>query len=174
MKTTLACVLLMATALIYSGCNNNVEPTLPLDTNELRATVSTLGTFDSKQATAPSGSAGGATFDIKAPIQGESGEDTLVITLIIPKQNQTPYTVTTDNSSDMQIDYCVMQHSGTCVNYDAKHSIGGTGAITVNSIASDANGTTVQGTFSGTLVPSGFSASNISISNGEFKVYILN
>ena len=161
-------VLLVISPLVFIGCPNGLEPLLPLESHEVRASIADYGQFDSKDAT---GALQDGNYILKAPILGTSGSDTLVITLVIPAKTQTPYTVDVASDPAAVIDYCVQQSSGTCIDYDARQGLG-SGSITVNSVTSGTSGQIVEGTFSGTLVANNGSGDKKYITNGEFKVVV--
>ncbi len=162
----LSAILLIA-PFMFVGCDNAIDSILPIQNNEVRANISDYGSFDSKDATTLSSQ---FTFDIKAPIKGESGEDTIVVTVLVPKQASAPYTVMVQNDDHARIDYCVQQSSGICINYDAYKNFG-SGTITVNSMTTEGTVTVLQGTFSGTLKQStGGGSGTVTITSGEFKV----
>ncbi|HYM19609.1 MAG TPA: hypothetical protein VEW28_01245 [Candidatus Kapabacteria bacterium] len=162
-------VVSVALAITAAACNNGVEPFLPLVNNEMRASISDYGTFDSKPDV--NTQFDGSNYILKAPILGESGSDTLVLTLVIPKRDTIPYTIAVENDAAAQIDLCVQQQSGSCINFDAKQGLG-SAAITVNSITTDASGRIMQGTFSGILQPSSTPGTARTITNGEFKIIL--
>lgn len=168
-SSVLLLLLLFSTVpLIFIGCPNGIEPFLPLENHEVRASIADYGQFDSKDA---NGALQDGNYILKAPVLGTSGSDTLVITLVIPAKTQTPYTVDVANDAAAVIDYCVQQSSGTCIDYDARQGLG-SGSITVNSITSGTSGQIVEGTFSGTLVANNGSGDKKYITNGEFKVVV--
>ncbi len=164
--TVLFFTLTLLTPLFIIGCNIATEPFLPLVNNEVRATISDFGSFDVQGV--ETGTSGSGYFSVKARYKGTSGDDSLVITLFIPKQSTAPYTITVQNDNVALIDYCVQQSSGVCTNFDAKKGQG-SGTITVSSLTSDGVNQIMEGTFSGT-VTSTSGGGNKTISNGSFKV----
>jgi hypothetical protein len=163
-SSVLFVLLLIVSPIIFMGCPNGLEPFLPLQNQEVRMTVSDFGSWDSKDAT---GIVNGSNYQIRAPYKGDSGQDTIVLTLVIPIQAATPYTIDVPSSSSALIEYCVQPISGTCTDFTTHKGVG-SGSITVSSATSAGSATILEGTFSGTVVsPSG---SSKSISSGEFKV----
>jgi hypothetical protein len=152
---------------IITSCNNGIEPLLPLVNNEVRATITDYGGFVSKDAITQYD---GVNYIVKAGIKGESGDDTIVVTLVIPKRDALPYTIGVQSDPSAQIDLCIQQTTGTCINYDVKEGLG-SGAITVSSITSDGTNKIMEGTYSGTLQPSAGTTTK-TITNGEFKVIL--
>lgn len=159
-------VLGVISPLIFMGCPNGIEPFLPLQNQEVRMTVSDYGSWDSKDA---SGVINGNNFQIQAPVKGESGQDTIVLTLVIPIRTATPYTINVASDPNAHIEYCVQPISGACTDYVVSNGVG-SGSITVSSVTQNGMSQTVEGTFNASPVaPNGDSKR---ITNGEFKVTI--
>lgn len=166
MKKQLLLSLLVALFIpvLFAGCDNILEPLVPLKNNEMRATIADYGSFDSDILEADATS---SSWTVKAKLRGENGSDTLVITLIIPRKTTTPYSITVQSDNSSRINYCVQQTVNLCTDYDVFNGKG-TGSITIESV--DETNHIVTGTFSGTLVDlSGVTTVTKSISNGEFK-----
>jgi hypothetical protein len=160
-------VFVLSSAAIIVSCNNGVEPLLPLVNNEVRATITDYGGFVSKDAVTQFD---GSNYIVKAGIKGESGDDTIVVTLVVPKKSNPPYTITVQSDPSAQIDLCIQQKSGSCINYDAKQGLG-SGSISVSSISSDGANMIMEGTYNGTLQPSAGTGTK-AVTNGEFKVIL--
>lgn len=154
----------MTVPLIFIGCPSVLEPFLPLQNRELRASVSDYGSFDSPDVSVVRD---GATYVMRAPVLGTDGADTLVFTLVVPIQISTPYTINVSANSSALIEYCVQQTKSLCTVYDAKQGVG-SGSITVNNITASGSTQVIEGTFSGTVVAS--SGASKEVTNGEFKV----
>jgi len=147
---------------LFAGCDNVLEPLLPLKNDEVRVSISDYGSFDSYPVTV---STDANQWQLQA--KDNNVPDSLVVTLWIPRQSTTPYTVTVQNNNVERINYCVQQQVGACTDYDVFDGKGN-GTITVNSI--DETNHIVEGTFSGTLVDlKGATTATKSFSSGEFK-----
>ena len=159
--TVLFFTLALLTPLFIIGCNVATEPFLPLQNDEMRATISDFGSFDVTGVITLS--SGSGYLSVKARYN-----DSLVITLFIPKQATAPYTITVQNDNVAVIDYCVQQTSGVCTNYDAKKGQG-SGTITVSSLSSEGTSTIMEGTFSATVTNPANGGSK-TITGGQFKI----
>ncbi len=158
--TTLACLSLV---LLFAACGNNngLFPTTPLLRGEMQATVSSFGTFYSKQTL---GSDDGSKYTIIAAVRTADGsKDSVSITLVATKQGITPYTIDFASDPNSKMVYCILQPNGTCNTYDVGQGTG-TGSLKITSAIAGDN---VQGTFSGTFQNVAGSGS-VTISDGEF------
>jgi hypothetical protein len=150
--------------ILFAGCDNVLEPLVPLKNNEMRVTIGDYGSFDSDLLETD---ASGSAWTVKAKLRGENGSDTLVVTLIIPRRTTTPYTITVQSDNSSRINYCVQQTVNLCTDYDVFNGKG-TGSITIESV--DETNHIVAGTFNGTLVDlTGATTTTKSLSSGEFK-----
>lgn len=157
----LSLLVALSIPILFAGCDNVLEPLVPLKANELRVSVADYGTFDSDPITV---STDANQWQLNA--KDNTVPDSLVVTLWIPRQTTTPYTVTVQNNNVARINYCVQQITGTCIDYDVFDGHG-SGTITVNSI--DEANHIVEGTFSGNLVQLSGMPGTKTFSSGEFK-----
>jgi hypothetical protein len=146
--------------ILFAGCDNVLEPLVPLQNNEVRVSVADFGSFDSFPVTV---STDATSWRLQA--NDNAAPDSIVVTLWIPRQTSAPYTVTVQNNNIARINYCV-QINHTCTDFDV-YDGHGNGTITVNSI--DETNHIVSGTFNGSLVQLNGASGTKTLSSGEFK-----
>jgi hypothetical protein len=159
------CLCLFVSTLLIS-CSSTSDPPgnneTPLQTGQLKATISDGGSFAASNALATSSA---VTFNILATVKTTgTTSDSVKINLFIPKQNVFPYSITIAGDDHALIDYCIVGPGGVCTSFRANKTLG-SGTIMVQKLENNI----IEGTFSATVVGIAPAVGSKMITNGQFK-----